>query len=131
MMGLTALVYAFGVLTTNALADDPLVSWKGELILQTKPPKEITFGNYVQGKFVSVRLGAAYPIKVRDDRDGWLRIFDGHREGWARKDQFILSRDAPAYFTDRIRTNPSDGWAWFMLALGWYDRGEYGNAIKD
>jgi tetratricopeptide (TPR) repeat protein len=131
MMGLTALVSAFGVLTTTARADDPLVSWKGELIIQTKPSEAITFGNYVEGKFVNVRLGESFPIKVRDDRDGWLRIFDGHREGWARKDQFILSRDAPACFTDRVRTNPSDGWAWFMRALGWYVRGEYDNAIKD
>jgi len=68
---------------------------------------------------------------VREDRDGWLRMYDGRREGWARKSDFVLSRDAPAYFTDRIRANPADSFALIMRGQGWLDRGEYDNAIKD
>lgn len=46
-----------------------------------------------------------YPITVRGEKEGWLRVFDGHREAWANKDDFVQSRDAPAHVTDRIRAN--------------------------
>lgn len=68
---------------------------------------------------------------MRADRDGWLRLFDGHREGWAKKDDFILSRDATAYFTTRINANASDSFAWSSRGIAWRDRGEFDNAIKD
>jgi hypothetical protein len=34
-------------------------------------------------------------FKVSDEREGWLRIFDGYRDGWADKADFVLERDAP------------------------------------
>ena len=96
-----------------------------------KHPSEIKFGNRVDGKEVFFEFAGHYPIKVREDREGWLRLFDGHREGWADKDQFVLSRDATAYFTDRLGTNPSDEFAWWGRGLAWLDREEYDKAIKD
>jgi tetratricopeptide (TPR) repeat protein len=106
-------------------------NWTGKLVIGKKPDDKISFGDRVDGKQVSFRFEGLYPIKVREDRDGWLRIFDGHREGWGDKDDFVLSRDAASYFTDRINANPKDAWAWGMRAISWNDRGEYDNAIKD
>jgi tetratricopeptide (TPR) repeat protein len=106
-------------------------SWTGERVLGKKPNNEITFRGNENGKQVKFEFRGVYPIRVRDDRDGSLRIFDGHREGWAKKSDFVLTRDAPAYFTDVIRANPADSFALTMRGLGWLYRGEYDNAIKD
>ena len=111
-------------------AEEPS-SWKGELVVGKKHNSEIKFGNRVDGKEVFFEFAGIYPIKVREDREGWLHLFDGHREGWADKDQFVLSRDATAYFTDRLGTNPSDRFAWWGRGEAWLNREEYDNAIKD
>jgi tetratricopeptide (TPR) repeat protein len=112
-------------------AQDRPADWTGELVVGKKYADEITFGDQVNGKQEWFEFRGIYPIAVREDRDGWLRIFDGHREGWAKKDEFVLSRDAPAYFTDRIRADPKDYFAWMQRGHGWKDRAEYDNAIKD
>jgi tetratricopeptide (TPR) repeat protein len=111
-------------------AEEPK-SWKGQKVVGKKPAEDIKFGDWIDGKEVYFPFEGHYPITVRDDKDGWLRLFDGHKEGWAVKDDFVLSRDAPAYFTDRIRANPNDDFAYQMRGHGWYDRGDYDNALKD
>lgn len=99
----------------------------------TKPRNDIRFGAWVNDKYEEFPFRGIYPITVCDEKEGWLRIFDGHREAWAQKADFVLSRDAPAYFTDRVRANPSDAWAWQMRGVGWYDRfrwvREHGNKL--
>jgi tetratricopeptide (TPR) repeat protein len=106
-------------------------SWKGQKVVGKKWAADIKFGDWIDGKQVYFPFEGIYPITVRDDKDGWLRLFDGHKEGWAVKDDFVLSRDAPAYFTDRIRANPNDDFAYWSRGNGWYDRGDYDNALKD
>lgn len=83
--------------------DDAPKSWKNQLVIGKKKCGRICFGDIVDGKQVYFELREVYPIQVRDDREGWLRIFDGNREGWADKDDFILSQDAPDYFTTFIQ----------------------------
>ncbi|OWK39440.1 tetratricopeptide repeat protein [Fimbriiglobus ruber] len=112
-------------------AADPPDSWKGEMVVGKKRAKEITFADKTSGERVHFEFRGHYPIKVRDDKDGWLKIFDGHREGWAQKDQFVLSKDAPAYFAARVGTNPNDAYAWLMKGIGWLDKQESDKAIKD
>jgi tetratricopeptide (TPR) repeat protein len=123
------LVLLSGVVIAGA-ADTP-ANWKGEKVVGKKWPKDIKFGDIVDGKQVYFEFRGIYPITVREDRDGWLRIFDGHKEGWADKDDFLLSRDATAYFTTRINANAQDEFAWFHRGTAWRDRGEHENALKD
>ena len=91
----------------RAAAEDKK-SWTGESVIYTKPAKEIKFGDRLDDKQVYFPFTGRLPIKVREDRDGWLRIHDGHNEGWADKDDFILANDAPAYFHRRVQANPKD-----------------------
>jgi hypothetical protein len=93
--------------------------------------KEITFGDNADGKQVNFPFSGLMPITVRDDREGWIRIHDGKREGWADKSQFVLVRDALAYFHRRIQANPKDTLALYMRGVGWVQKGEPDNAIKD
>src|SRR5262245_27392848 len=83
----------------------------GELVTPIKSDKEIVFGDVINGKQVYFAFKTVHPIKVRDDREGWLRVSNGEREGWVDKADFILSRDGPAYFRGRVLANPKDEFA--------------------
>jgi tetratricopeptide (TPR) repeat protein len=106
-------------------------SWIGESVLPTKPSKEIRFRAVVQRQQIFFPFSGRWPIKVRDDREGWLRIYDGHREGWADKADFVLVRDAPAHFGRRVQANPKDTFALLMRGAAWSQKGEPDTAIKD
>lgn len=106
-------------------------SWVGEFVLPTKRANEIPFGDKIDGKQVRFAFSGQWPIKVRDERNGQLRIHDGRHEGWVAKTDFVLSKSAPAYFDHRIKTNPKDAWAWYMHGSGWAEKGDYDKAIKD
>jgi tetratricopeptide (TPR) repeat protein len=114
----------------SSRADDPK-TWKGERVYCKKAAKDTAFGETVDGKRVSFELTEIYSITVREDRGDTLRIYDGRKEGWVKKDDFVLSRDAPDYFTDRILDNPDVGDAWYRRGVVWLDRGEFDKAIKD
>jgi tetratricopeptide (TPR) repeat protein len=129
-------VLAIAVLTAAGLgAGTPLAarekSWVGELVMPTKPPKDVKFGDMIDGQQVYFTYSGVIPIKVRDERAGRLRIHDGRREGWADKADFVLVRDAPAYFDRRVQANPNDRWALYGRASAWLYRGELDRAIKD
>src|ERR1051326_2853861 len=130
---LPLLMLATGTLlcTTLSCAEAEDKSWVGENVLPTKRAKDIPFSDNVGDKQVNYVFSGQWPIKVRDDRDGRLRIHDGHHEGWVAKTDFVLVADAPAYFDRRIETNPKDAFAWFMHGSGWNEKGEYDKAIKD
>jgi hypothetical protein len=75
-----ALIAAIGLAAASA-AGAQEKSWVGELVQYTRPAKEIQFGDVVDGKQMYFPFSGIMPIKVRDEREGWLRIHDGHREG--------------------------------------------------
>src|SRR6478672_7768363 len=100
-------------------------SWKGEEVLPVKSAKEIRIGDTINGRDVYFPYDpVALAAVVRDEKEGWLRLYDGHREGWVDKADFVLVRDAPAYFHRRVVANPSDRWARYMRAVGWLRKGE-------
>ena len=115
--------------TASRAADEK--SWVGENVLPTKPSKEIKFGDRVNEKQIDYSFAGRWPIKVRGERDGWLRIHDGNHEGWVDKADFVLSREAPAYFDRRVQANPRDIWARYMRGSGFLDKGDADSAIKD
>lgn len=115
-----------------SFANDPAPkNWTGQLVFGKKPHKEIKFGDNSSGKEIYFDFRGRYPQKVREDRGDRLRFFDGYKEGWADKDDFILIRDAVSYFTERIVANEKDEFAWHSRATAWIYRGEFDNSIKD
>jgi tetratricopeptide (TPR) repeat protein len=106
-------------------------SWVGERVMFTKPHNEIQVQDRLDGKIVKFPFSGMVPIKVREQRDGRLRIHDGQREGWVDKADFVLVRDAPAFFTRQIHANPKDTFALYMRGWSFFENGEPDNAIKD
>jgi Flp pilus assembly protein TadD len=114
-----------------AAAEEPK-SWKGELVIAKKPLEEITFGDRLKdGTKVTYKFSGMFPIKVMDDLDGKLRIDDGDHEGWALKEEFVLSNNALAFFNARVKADPKDIYAQSMRGNSLFDKGEYDKAIKD
>jgi tetratricopeptide (TPR) repeat protein len=109
-------------------ADD---NWTGKSVIGAKPEQKIAFFKLVDGKEVPLTLQTTYPIRVREDRDGRLRISDGQHEGWVAKKDFVLGSDAPAYFTERLRVSPKDRWLLVMRGISWHCSNDYDKAIRD
>src|SRR5262245_33602713 len=130
-MVIAAVHAATAFAATQAPAAAQEKNWKGELVVYVKPAKDVRFGDVVGGKQVYFAFSGRWPLQVRDDREGWLRIHDGEREGWADKADFILSKGATDYFTGRIKTNGGDAFAWYMRGTVSLAADEYDSAIKD
>jgi tetratricopeptide (TPR) repeat protein len=114
------------LLASQLIAAEP---WTGEKVMKRKA--EVKFGDRVGDEQIYFELKGAVHTVLKE-KEGWLRIRgeDG-KEGWADKDDFILLRDAPAYYTDLIRKNEKYAWAWNQRGIAWMKKGELDNAIKD
>jgi tetratricopeptide (TPR) repeat protein len=106
-------------------------SWVGESVLNTKPHKEIRFGDRKGDIEVVYSFSGHFPYQVREEKDGWLRIHDRIHEGWVLKTDFVLARDAIDYFTRRIDANPKDGFALQMRGAAWLQMKEPDKALRD
>lgn len=106
-------------------------SWKGENVIPTRSTSEISIGNREGDKQTNHPYSGHWPLRVRDDKDGWIRVHDGNREGWAKKSDFIPAKEAFDFFTRRIESNPKDQFAYNMRGGHWHEKKEYDKAIED
>lgn len=112
-----------------AMAQD--ASWKGESVLPVKQANEIKLRQAVGGKEMLFPYSGYWPVTVRDDAGSSIRIYDSYREGWAEKADFVLVKDAAAYFDRRVKAKPKDAFAWYMRGNGRWQKGDLDDAISD
>jgi tetratricopeptide (TPR) repeat protein len=105
--------------------------WFGKKVLPRRDPETIRMGDWVDGQPVYWTPNNLLNCWVREDRDGFLRVFDMRREGWVNKDDMVTAEDAPAWWDKEVKRKPNDAFVWFMRGHGWLDKKEYDNAIKD
>lgn len=129
MVQLVVLLGSAILMPGNAGAQDH--TWVGENILPTKPSNEITFGTRQNDKQITYSFSGRWPFKVREEKDGWIRIHDGNHEGWAKKSDFVLAKEAYSYFSQRIDANSKDHFALLMRGGYWSELKEYDKAIQD
>jgi len=79
----------------KAKKPDPKDDWTGKKVLPKKPKKDIQFGDWIDGKQEYFPAHNLLNCIVRQDRGGFLRVYDMRREGWVLKEDFLLSEDAP------------------------------------
>jgi tetratricopeptide (TPR) repeat protein len=123
------LASAMAVGATRATSQEK--TWVGESVLPTKPPNHIKFGDRVGDTQFYFPFSGRWPFKVRWDKDGWLRVHDGRREGWVDKADFVPLGEAFAYFDGRIQANPRDGFALAMRGACWLEMKEPDKSIHD
>ena len=66
-------------------------------------------------------------FKVRKVNGDWL--WTG--KAWVEQQFVVPLADAPAYYTDYLRTHPRSSWAYNHRGIAWQHKGELDNAIKD
>ena len=126
-MSLRHLIWAICLallLLPAARADD---SWVGLEVLKAKPKvladrdgdKQISFE--LKGSLLPVVKDEGCRLRVRD--------YAG-REGWADKADFVRLPDAPAYFTELIRQDRRNAFAWTSRGIAW-PPGEVDKAVAD
>lgn len=121
----------------RAGADEPVEKGKdvwavGTRVLPTKHTDKIKFGDWIDDKQEYFKLSGIMPMEVRKDKgDGWVRIHDGHREGWVQKENLVTKEDAPIFWDKAVKADPKDTFALHMRGTGWRQKGEYDNAIAD
>ena len=75
------------------------------------------------------------PAKVIWAGKEWVTIrhtqYPGPYEGSVMKSEVVRLADAPGFYTDKIRANEKDRWAWVCRGAAWSEKAEYENAIKD
>ncbi len=122
----TALLAAFTLAAALPAAAQEK-SWTGETVVPIKPLEKIQFGDWVGDEQVYFPLGEVFSFRVRAERDGWLRIHDG----WVDKADFLLQREATAYFNRRVQENPRDAFALYVRGMCRVNDNDLDNAIKD
>ena len=82
-------------------------------VMPTKRTGTIAFGDWVDDKEVTYKLSARLSFLVlKDNGDGWVRIFDGRNAGWVRKDELVPEADAMEYWEKVIEADPKSAWAY-------------------
>jgi hypothetical protein len=119
----------FACVSGRAVAQE---SWVGQSVMPIKNDKDIQFGDWINGRQVHFPFKTVFPIKVRDDREGWLRVSNGEREGWVDKADFILSRNGPATFHVRVlAANPKGEYAIYTRDGALIVKGELNKDVNE
>jgi tetratricopeptide (TPR) repeat protein len=70
-------------------------------------------------------------VKKVDGDNLWIRTNYHGDEGWVKRTDILTVQEAIAYFTDRIKSAPTDARAWLKRGTAFMEKGERENAIKD
>ncbi len=126
---LVGVLLLFASVSGRALAQE---SWLGQSVMPIKKDKDIQFGDVINGKQVYFPFKTVSPIKVRADREGWLRVSNGEREGWVDKADFNLSRNVAATFQLRVlAANPKGTYALYTRDGALIVQGELNKDVNE
>lgn len=104
-------------------------------VMFTRPPDQVPFGDWVEGKQVQFPLqfptaAVVLPV-VKDHAGGWVRIFDGKREGWVRKEHLVAVADALGHWDRVIKATPGDTFALYMRGCVHAFKGDSDKSVAD
>jgi tetratricopeptide (TPR) repeat protein len=83
------------------------------------------------GKQVDVAELTTLVYIVLADKDGRLKVRYQDAEGWFAKDDAVLLDNNIPYFTQKIKVNPNDDYAFALRAEAWFHQGKEDIALKD
>ena len=143
-MGYLRAGIALCVLVLSSSTDEPVVpkplkdgekptkaGWFGQRVYPKKPSNEIWMGAWRDGEERFWRPNNLMNCEVREDRDGFVRVFDGRQEGWVKKADLITVSDAVDHFDKAVKANADDLYARWMRGVSLLDSGEPKKAVAD
>jgi tetratricopeptide (TPR) repeat protein len=114
-------------LAGSAWADDG--SWVGKRIMIKRG--DITIGHAEKGVNVDDATLDEMAYTVEAEKEPWIKVRQRSVSGWFAWSDAVLLDDAVDYFTDLIRDDPKDDYAYAHRAWAWKEKGELDIALKD
>lgn len=109
---------------STALSEE---SWVGREILAKRPNVALKVGQ----QFGASVAELPQPMRVAREQDAWLWIESAGHVGWLKKDDVVAVADAIEYFSELVKKEPRNAWAYNLLGLVREQRGEFEAAIRD
>jgi tetratricopeptide (TPR) repeat protein len=123
-----ACVVVVALLTTApARADD---TWVGKMVIIKHNGVTISQTDSSDQEVIVAMLDDL-EYKVRQEKGKRIKVNHHGVSGWFAKADAVVLEDAVEYFTDRVRDNPGDAYAFGCRGWAWQQKGEVDNAIKD
>jgi tetratricopeptide (TPR) repeat protein len=69
--------------------------------------------------------------KVLNEQGDFLWVRHRGVESWVPRQDVVLIEDAVSYFSERVRANPNDAYAYAARGRAWREEGELERALKD
>jgi tetratricopeptide (TPR) repeat protein len=105
-------------------------TWVGKRVMLKKDNLRLTADpNGDPPKYVATLTYATYTVEAEEG--GRIKVRHRGVAGWFNKADAVLVEDAVRYFTDQVRRNGRDAYAYVHRAVAWEERGEYDLALKD
>src|SRR5205823_5479791 len=87
---------------------DKAKSWTGKVALTRELATTFVYTNE-SGESVEDAVKEMM-FTVLSEKDGKLQVRQGGVTGWVKKDDAVLLDDAVSFFTERVRTDPTDSY---------------------
>ena len=122
---LTALLLLGSLMQSRPTID----SWVGKKVMPKKIGIKIRNTNRKGEEVDVVTLNMI--VTVLEEKDERIKVRQNGVEGWFAKEDAVLLEDAVNYFTQRIRMNPKDDYAYATRGSAWYEKHDLDNALTD
>jgi tetratricopeptide (TPR) repeat protein len=111
---------------TNTIAADPAAGWKGAKVMPKLGAEVKVDGETIDDS----KEGFSVPWTVQEVKDELLLV-GSYRKGWVEQSQVVTLDEAPAYYTQFVKTRPQQVWAYGMRAIALKEKGDLDSAIAD
>jgi tetratricopeptide (TPR) repeat protein len=114
-----------------ALAQDSIeTDWSGKTVITKR--NGVKIGQVDKnGKFNPVGELQHLQHVIRKVNGNWILIAENGQEQWAAKSDFVLIDDAIAFFTERLRAEPTEANHFCRRAVAYTLKNDFDHAIKD
>jgi tetratricopeptide (TPR) repeat protein len=126
------LVLACGLIGLSMFSGSRLSAqeWVGKVVVTKEPGVRISV-TAEDGGVVDLGVLDRVVYPVINEQGPWIMVRQYGVEGWLLKEKAVLLDEAPGYFTQKIRDNPSDDRAWAARGAAWRRLGNLENALQD
>lgn len=124
------IIYALLLITTAAPPkESPTNSWLGQKVLAQKSGTSLT-DKSTDGKPITLPVRHIV-YTVVDEMVDRIRVNYPGQEGWAPKNEWLRLSDALDHFTERVKADPKDAFAWSRRGVANRYAGAAELALKD
>jgi tetratricopeptide (TPR) repeat protein len=105
--------------------------WVGQRVMTVRPGLRISHTDATTGKQIFDGNLTDLVYTVLNEQEGWLSLSHRGVDGWLPGNEVVPLGSAVSHFSERIRLNPNDAFAYAARGRAWREEGELERALKD